>query len=93
MRSHSLQIVIAVIAGVLSVSTARADFVSDTLASAGPSHWAVLTLNGAKDIALNGPGTTNGNVGISAGGNLQLNSSSGNTAIVGHLSLATGAHR
>ena len=64
-----------------NLQSAGADYVSDTLASAGPSNYAVLTLSGATDIALNGPGTTTGNVGISSGGNLQLNSSNGNPSV------------
>jgi hypothetical protein len=71
----------------------RAGFVTDTLGSAGPGNFAILTLNGAKDIALNGPGTTNGNVGVSDGGVLALNSSNGNpsTAVNGNVFLGNTA--
>jgi hypothetical protein len=74
---------------------ARADFISSTLGAAGPSDFALLTLSGATDIALNGPGTTNGNVGISSPSsgtaNLQLNASGGLPAIVGNLFLGNSA--
>jgi hypothetical protein len=64
-----------------NVEAAWADYIRATLATAGPNNYSVLTLNGATDIALNGPGTTIGNVGISTGGNLQLNSSNGNPSV------------
>jgi hypothetical protein len=77
------------------VSPVRADFISSNLGSAGPSNFALLTLSGTTDIALNGPGTTFGNVGISSPGNLQLNSTNNapvsNTAIVGNLYLGNTA--
>ena len=76
----------------------HAGYVTDTLGCAGPSHYAVLALSGATDIALNGPGTTNGNVGIVSPkccgvANLQLNSSNGNpsVAINGNLYLGNSA--
>ena len=72
---------------------ANADYISDNLGTAGPSNFAVLTLTGATDIALNGPGTTMGNVGISSGGGLKLDSSNGNpsVAIIGNLYLGNTA--
>jgi len=79
------------------VGEIRAGFVSDTLGTAGPGNYAILTLTptGGSDIALNGPGTTNGNVGISSPGNLQLNASNNapvsNTAINGNLYLGNTA--
>jgi hypothetical protein len=46
----------------------RADFISDTLGSAGPSNYGILSIGtGNTDVALNGPGTTNGNVGVLSG--------------------------
>ena len=78
----------------LPIQQARADYISSTLGTAGPSDFAVLTL-GATDVALNGPGTTMGNVGISDAGNLQLNASNNapvsNTAIVENLYLGNSA--
>jgi choice-of-anchor A domain-containing protein len=71
---------------------AHADFINDTLASAGPANWAILSTGNASptDFALNGPGTTTGNVGVGPTGNLQLNSSIG-TAIVGNVYLSSGS--
>jgi hypothetical protein len=54
----------------------KADFVSNTLGTAGPSNWAILE-TGGQNVTLNGPGTTNGNVGIASGGDLALNGSAG----------------
>ena len=75
-------------------SQVRADYISNTLGTAGPSNFSLLALSGASDIALNGPGTTRGTVGITTG-NLQLNSSNNapvsNTAIVGNLYLGNTA--
>jgi hypothetical protein len=67
----------------------RADFISNTLGTAGPGNFALLALNGAQDIALNGPGTTNGTVGISSG-TLSLNGSNG-PSINGNVLLSPGA--
>jgi hypothetical protein len=77
------------VVGLLSGSPAKADFISSTLGAAGPSHWSILTLTGASDIALNGPGTSNGAVGISHG-TLALNGSAG-PEVNGNVFLATGA--
>ncbi len=79
-------------AAVVTVSSwpvARAGFVEDTLASAGPVNYAILALNGAQDIALNGPGQTQGNVGVSSG-TLSLNGSAG-PEVNGNVYLAAGA--
>jgi hypothetical protein len=73
-----------------AISASRADFISNTLGTAGPSNFGLLALSGAQDIALNGPGTTNGTVGISSG-TLSLNASSGLPAINGNVLLASGA--
>jgi hypothetical protein len=64
-----------------TTAAGRADFVTDTLGSAGPGNYALLSLTGATDIALNGPGTTTGNVGISSPGRLALDSSNGNPPV------------
>jgi hypothetical protein len=84
-------VLLAVFAG--NLQSASADYISATLGSAGSSNYSVLALSGATDIALNGPGTTVGNVGISSGGNLQLNSSNGNppVAIQGNVYLGNTA--
>jgi hypothetical protein len=68
---------------------AQAGYVTDTLGAAGPSNYAILALSGAQDIALNGPGQTQGNVGVSSG-TLSLNGSSG-PEVKGNVYLATGA--
>jgi hypothetical protein len=85
-------VLLAVLFG--GLPAARADFISNTLGTAGPSNFAVLALSGATDIALNGPGTTNGNVGISSPpsgtANLQLNGSAG-PSINGNLFLGNNA--
>jgi hypothetical protein len=66
-----------VVAILVSASgAARAGYITNTLGAAGPSNFALLALDGAQDIALNGPGTTNGNVGISSG-TLALDGSNG----------------
>ncbi len=70
--------------------SARAGFVEDTLASAGTSNYAILALSGAQDIALNGPGQTTGNVGVSSG-TLALNGSAG-PEVNGNVLLASGAN-
>src|SRR5262249_38040671 len=76
------------------VRDGRADFISETLGTAGPANYAILTLDGAEDIALNGPGITLGNVGISSPGFLHLDSSYGHpaTAIQGNVFLGDAAH-
>jgi hypothetical protein len=56
---------------VLSSET-RADPVN--LGTAGPGNYAVLSIGGG-NLALNGPGTTLGNVGVSSPGRLSLDSS------------------
>ena len=62
------------------------------LGAAGPSNWAILVGPGTNDFALNGPGTTDGNVGYDGVNTVQLNSSnSPATAIEGNLYLAAGA--
>jgi hypothetical protein len=71
------------------VPAARAGFITDTLATAGPADYEILALHGASDIALNGPGTTNGNIGILTGA-LSLNGSVG-PEVNGNVFLASGA--
>jgi hypothetical protein len=68
----------------------RAGFVSDTLGSAGPGNFAILTLNGSGDPHLNGPGQTTGNVGVSSG-TLHLDGSAG-PEVNGNVLLAPGAN-
>jgi choice-of-anchor A domain-containing protein len=63
-----------------SAGQTRAGFDTDTLGSAGPGNYGILTLIGTTNIALNGTGSTTGNVGISSPGTLSLNSSNGNPA-------------
>jgi hypothetical protein len=70
---------------------ARADPID--LGTAGPSNYAVLSIGGG-DVAMNGPGTSVGNVGITSRGKLSLDSSDplaiqgnvylGNTASITH---------
>ena len=81
----------ALMAVISAPTSVKADTISATLGSAGPADWAILT--GPNSVtALNGPGTTNGNVGINntAAGALQLNSSNP-FAIVGNVFLAGGS--
>src|SRR5205823_3525860 len=48
-----------------SAGQVRADFITDTLGSAGPGNYAILNIGtGKADVALTGPGTTTGNVGV-----------------------------
>lgn len=68
-----------------------AGVISSDLASAGPINWAILAGPKVADFALNGPGTTNGNVGYDGTNTLQLNASGGHQAINGDLFLASGA--
>jgi hypothetical protein len=49
-----------------SSGSARADFISDTLGAAGPGNYAILSI-GQGDVHINGPGHSNGNVGIANG--------------------------
>jgi len=81
----------AALAGVLGfASFAHAGFITDTLGAAGPANFAILALSGANDIALNGPGQTFGNVGVSSG-TLSLNGSAG-PEVNGNVLLAPGAN-
>jgi len=53
-------------------TSASADTISANLGAAGPSNWTILT--GPNSVVhLNGPGTTNGNVGISNSASNALN--------------------
>jgi hypothetical protein len=73
------------------VGEARADPID--LGTAGPSNYAVLSIGGG-DVAMNGPGTSVGNVGLASRGKLSLDSSNplaiqgnvylGNTASITH---------
>jgi hypothetical protein len=68
----------------------RAGFVSTTLGSAGPGNYAILNIGtGNADVALNGPGTTTGNVGVLSG-TLSLASSTP-PAVAGNVLLGNGA--
>ena len=69
----------SLVAGAVALATvmampareARADFISDTLATAGPSNYAILFMSTAGNPHINGPapdGTT-GNVGFDVAGN------------------------
>jgi hypothetical protein len=73
----------------------RASLVFNDLGSAGPGNFAILVGPGTTDFALNGPGTTFGNVGYDGHATVQLNASNNapmsNVAIAGNLFLATGA--
>jgi choice-of-anchor A domain-containing protein len=62
-----------------------------TLGSAGPGNWAILVGPNTTDFALNGPGTTIGNVGYDGTHMAQLNASDGHQAINGNLFLSAGA--
>jgi hypothetical protein len=92
---RSLVLAVAAAGTLLAGPTARADFINATLGSAGPSSWAILSTGNPSttDFALNGPGTTLGNVGVGATGKLSLDSSNGHpaTAITGNVFLATGS--
>lgn len=89
---HRLSI-LSIAIGLLTVGlspSAKADYINMNLGLAGPEYYAVLALAGASDIALNGPGTTQGNVGISSG-TLSLNGSKG-PEVNGNVILAGGAN-
>jgi hypothetical protein len=70
------------------------------LGTAGPGNYAVLSIGGG-DIAINGPGTTVGNVGLTSPGKLSLDSSNavaiqgnvylGNTASITHAQQVQGS--
>jgi choice-of-anchor A domain-containing protein len=72
--------------------TSAANIVYSDLGAAGPGNWAILIGPNTTDFALNGPGTTIGNVGYDGAFNstLQLNASGGYQAIDGNLYLAPG---
>src|SRR5215472_871198 len=81
------------VAGMLAASAihpAKAGYITDTLGTAGPSDFGFLALTGSTDIALNGPGQSVGNVGISSG-TLSLNGSAG-PEVNGNVLLALGAN-
>jgi hypothetical protein len=81
---------LAVVCLLLTGAAARADFISTTLGSAGPGNYAILSIGtGKSDVALNGPGTTTGNVGVLSG-TLSL-ASSAPPAVVGNVFLGSGA--
>ncbi len=90
----SLTVAVAVCAMALP-GVANAGFIVDTLGAAGPSNYAILALSGVTDFALNGPGTTFGNVGYNGTHQVALNASNNgpdpNHAIDGNLYLAAGA--
>jgi choice-of-anchor A domain-containing protein len=88
MRYHPARVVLALSLVFSSSLAARADYISQTLGSAGPSNYAVLSIGGG-DVHMNGPGTTTGNVGITSAGTLHLDSSNGNppVAVVGNVYL------
>jgi choice-of-anchor A domain-containing protein len=75
----------------------RAGYVTNTLASAGPSSFGILSIANNTLVQLNGV-TTAGNVGISGAGDLQLNTGStvngnvylGNAAVIQHPSQVLG---
>ena len=81
-----LLIGLAAIAGPCAAGTILSD-----LGSAGPLNWAILAGPNVADFALNGPGTTNGNVGYDGSNTLKLDASGGHEAINGNLFLAPGA--
>ena len=71
-----------------SAGQVRADFVTDTLGSASPGNYAILNIGtGKADVALTGPGTTTGNVGVLSG-TLSLASSTP-PAVVGDVFLGS----
>lgn len=80
---------------ILSLPCAASTILTE-LGPAGPGYWAILVGPNTTDFALNGPGTTNGNVGYDGAFNnqVQLNASNNapisNTAIHGNLYLAPG---
>ena len=80
--------------------SAKANTISATLGVAGPSNYAILFLSTSGQPQMNGPGTTNGNVGYNGSTSLQLNGSAGpeingnlilgNNATVNNLAQVTG---
>ncbi len=73
-----------------SVVEVRADFISDTLGTAGPSNYSLLSIGtGNSDVAFSGPGTSTGNVGVLSG-KLSLSSSTP-PAIIGNVYYGSGA--
>ena len=68
-----------------------ASLILNDLGAAGPGNWAILVGPNTTDFALNGPGTTYGNVGYDGSKTMQLNASGGHEAIDGNLYLAFGA--
>jgi len=83
------------IAAMTPVSRGNADTVVGDLGAAGPVNYAILVGPKTTDFALNGPGTTNGNVGFDGSSQIQLNASNNapvpNVAINGNLYLTTSA--
>jgi hypothetical protein len=95
MPLHFLVPTLVVAGALLFTPAAHAGLINETLGFAGPGYWAILSTGnpGTTDFALNGPGTTVGNVGVGPTGKLSLDSSNGNpaTAIRGNVYLATGS--
>jgi hypothetical protein len=81
---------IGVLLTALFIPSAKADDISATLGAAGPSNYAILFLSTSGQPQMNGPGTTNGNVGYNGNTTLQLNGSSG-PEINGNLILGNSA--
>lgn len=74
----------------LLTPSAKADEISATLGVAGPGNYAILFLSTSGQPQMNGPGTTNGNVGYNGSSTLQLNGSAG-PEIHGNLILGNSA--
>lgn len=83
--ASSLLVLLLIVAAVCPAAT-----ILTTLGPAGPQNWAVLVGPNTTDFQLNGPGTTNGNVGYDGTSTVQLNSSNSPAiAINGNLVLNT----
>jgi hypothetical protein len=68
---------------------AGATSIANELGSAGPAFWAIVT--NSNNPHLNGPGTTTGNVAVTRNGATLSLDSSNAYAVVGNVSLASGA--
>jgi hypothetical protein len=89
-RRHTLSACAFLLCVTFIAGRCSAGIIFSDLGAAGPDNWAILLGPDTTNFALNGPGTTTGNVGFDGSGTVQLNASGGHDAIDGNLDLAFG---
>jgi hypothetical protein len=89
-RRHTLNACAFLLCVTFVAGHCSAGIIFSDLGAASADNWAVLLGPDTTNFALNGPGTTTGNVGYDGSSTLQLNASGGHEAINGNLDLAFG---